>query len=151
MVYSSSKFINTSPPQVKYEKLLLLLEKHGLSLSKLRQSFDFRGINVHVVGDTIVDSYTRTSLIGGQTKTPTFSVLKEGVDNYVGGAGIVAKHLRAAGANVVFSTVLGKDSLGDFVLGDLENCGIEVNAIRDESRPTTNKNVFIASVSVIES
>ena len=59
--------------------------------------------------------------------------------------GIVAKHLRAAGANVVFSTVLGKDSLGDFVLGDLENCGIEVNAVRDESRPTTNKNVFIAS------
>ena len=41
--------------------------------------------------------------------------------------------------------MLGKDSLGDFVLGDLENCGIEVNAIRDESRPTTNKNVFIAS------
>ena len=146
VVYSSSKFINISPPQVKYEKLLLLLEKHDLSLSKLRQKLlDFRGINVHVVGDTIVDSYTRTSLIGGQTKTPTFSVLKEGVDNYVGGAGIVAKHLRAAGANVVFSTVLGKDSLGDFVLGDLENCGIEVNAIRDESRPTTNKNVFIAS------
>ena len=37
------------------------------------------------------------------------------------------------------------DSLGDFVLGDLKSCGIEVNAVRDESRPTTNKNVFIAS------
>ena len=34
---------------------------------------------MYVVGDTIVDSYTRTSLIGGQTKTPTFSVLKEGL------------------------------------------------------------------------
>ena len=63
------------------------LEKHGLSLSKLRQKLlDFRGINVHVVGDTIVDSYTRTSLIGGQTKTPTFSA-ERGVDNYVGGRG----------------------------------------------------------------
>ena len=72
-------------------------------------------------------------------------MLKEGVDNYVGGAGIVAKHLRAAGAEVIFSTVLGKDTLGDFVLSDLERFGIKVNAVRDESRPTTNKNVFIAS------
>ncbi len=146
IVYSSSRFINTSPPQVKFEKLLLLLEKNDLSLIKLKQKLqDFKGTTVHVVGDTIVDSYTRTSLIGGQTKTPTFSVLKEGVDNYVGGAGIVAKHLRAAGAEVIFSTVLGKDTLGDFVLSDLERSGIKVNAVRDESRPTTNKNVFIAS------
>ena len=70
------------------------------------------GFKVHVVGDTIVDSYTRTNLIGGQTKTPTFSVLYQGQDDYIGGAGIVAQHLNAAGADVTFSTVLGKDSLG---------------------------------------
>ena len=30
-----------------------------------------------VVGDTIVDSYTHCAMIGGQTKTPTMSVLFE--------------------------------------------------------------------------
>ena len=68
-LYSSSKFITTSPPHVKFEKLLLLLEKHNLDFDKLKNKLnEFKGVTVHVVGDTIVDSYTRTSLIGGQTK-----------------------------------------------------------------------------------
>ena len=33
------------------------------------------GRRVHVVGDTIVDTFTYTTMIGGQTKTPTMSVL----------------------------------------------------------------------------
>ena len=52
------------------------------------------GRRVHVVGDTIVDSYTHCAMIGGQTKTPTMSVLFERKVDYVGGAAIVAKHLR---------------------------------------------------------
>ena len=75
---------------------------------------------MHVVGDTIVDSYTHCAMIGGQTKTPTMSVLYERRADYVGGAGVVAKHLRAAGAEVTFSTVLGDDALKDFVLEDLQ-------------------------------
>ena len=33
-------------------------------------------------------------MIGGQTKTPTLSVLYNGEEKYIGGAGIVAKHLK---------------------------------------------------------
>ena len=54
-------------------------------------------------------------------------------------------------ANVVFSTVLGKDSLGDFVLGDLKSCGIEVNAVRDESRPTKQERIHRIGISFVES
>ena len=53
----------------------------------------FNKIKIHVVGDTIVDTYTQGSFIGGQTKTPTMSVLYESHKDYVGGAGIVSKHL----------------------------------------------------------
>ena len=56
-------------------------------------------------------------MIGGQTKTPTMSVLYERRTDYVGGAGIVAKHLIAAGAKVTFSTVLGDDVLERFRAG----------------------------------
>ena len=40
-----------------------------------------------------MDSYTQTEMIGGQTKTPTISVRYIDKNDYVGGAGIVAKHI----------------------------------------------------------
>ena len=46
------------------------------------------------MGDTIVDTHTKTHLIGGYLKTPTPSVLFQGVKNFTGGAAIVAKHLK---------------------------------------------------------
>ncbi|PIW30962.1 MAG: ADP-heptose synthase, partial [Rhodospirillales bacterium CG15_BIG_FIL_POST_REV_8_21_14_020_66_15] len=145
IVYSSSRLIELAPPNIQMEKLLALLHAHDLGFADLRAALDkMRGFKVHVVGDTIVDSYTRTSLIGGQTKTPTFSVLYQGRDDYIGGAGIVAQHLRAAGADVTFSTVLGKDALAEFVIDGLKEAGVTVNAIIDETRPTTNKNAIIA-------
>ncbi len=145
LVYSSSQLLELAPPTVRVEKLMVLMETFGITFDDLRKTLDsLAGRRVHVVGDTIVDSLTRTGMIGGQTKTPTISVLFERRTDYVGGAGIVAKHLRAAGAEVVFSTVLGEDGLKDFVLGDLRSSGIDCRAVIDRTRPTTNKNAIIA-------
>jgi sugar/nucleoside kinase (ribokinase family) len=76
-------------------------------------------------------------MIGGQTKTPTTSVRYEHNQDFVGGAGIVSKHLRAAGAEVVFSTVLGDDDLKEFALNDLNEAGVVVRATIDKTHPTT--------------
>jgi bifunctional ADP-heptose synthase (sugar kinase/adenylyltransferase) len=95
------------------------------------------------VGDTIIDSYTHCAMIGGQTKTPTMSVLFERKVDYVGGAAIVAKHLAAAGGRVTFSTVLGDDVYRGFVVDDLEQAGIDVRVVVDRSRPTVNKNAIV--------
>jgi bifunctional ADP-heptose synthase (sugar kinase/adenylyltransferase) len=83
-------------------------------------------------------------MIGGQTKTPTISVLFERRTDYIGGAAIVAQHLRAAGAEVAFATVLGDDPLKDFVLEGLANSGIDCRAIIDKFRPTTHKNAIVS-------
>ncbi|MGK5094544.1 PfkB family carbohydrate kinase [Deltaproteobacteria bacterium TL4] len=145
VVYSSSKFINLALPQVQLEKLLWLMQNNEVTFSSLRQILGQLGnYHVHVLGDTIVDSYTRTNLIGGQTKTPTFSVLYQGHDDYIGGAGIVAQHLRAAGAKVTLSTILGNDALQKFVVEGFKNSGVELDPVIDETRPTTNKNAIIA-------
>jgi rfaE bifunctional protein kinase chain/domain len=145
VVYSSSNLIELAPPDIKIEKLLTLMHDSGLTFDRLRKLLtDLSGMKVHVVGDTIVDSYTRTTLIGGQTKTPTLSVLFQDKEDYIGGAGIVSQHLRAAGADVVFSTVLGDDELKDFVLDGLNETGVDCRAIIDPTRPTTNKNAIIA-------
>ncbi len=145
IVFSSSAIIESAPPNIAVEKLVMLLEAERLTFADLRAALrKLDGIRVHVVGDTIVDSYTYTTLIGGNTKTPTFSVRYDKHDDYVGGAGIVAKHLRAAGAHVTFTTVLGNDKRGIFVRDDLAKAGVIVHPIIDPTRPTTNKNSFIA-------
>lgn len=144
-VFSSSKLIEAAPPTLRVEKLMTLMESAGISYDTLRRALDsLQGWKVHVVGDTIVDSFTHASMIGGQTKTPTISVLFERRVDYIGGAGIVAEHLRAAGADVTFTTVLGDDSLKDFVLEGLTRAGVHCNAIIDRTRPTTQKNAIIA-------
>jgi rfaE bifunctional protein nucleotidyltransferase chain/domain len=145
VIYSSSAIIESAPPNIAIEKLLVLLEGEGVSLGDLRDVLDrLAGPKVHVVGDTIVDSITQTSLIGAAGKTPTFSVRYEHRKEFVGGAGIVAKHLEAAGARVTFSTVLGNDRAKDFVLQDLAVTSISVNALIDRTRPTTTKDAIVA-------
>jgi len=146
VVYSSSKFLEGSLPEVGFEKLLLLMHQNSITFDDLKETINkFKKFTIHVVGDTIVDTYTRTNLIGGQTKTPTFSVHYINKDDYVGGAGIVAQHLKAAGANVKFSTVIGNDHLKNFVTSELKKNKLSSNILIDPTRPTTNKNVFIAS------
>jgi bifunctional ADP-heptose synthase (sugar kinase/adenylyltransferase) len=144
VVYSSSALINLAPPSVKMEKLQLLMERFGLTFRDFRDVVArMAGYRVHVVGDTIIDSYTHCAMIGGQTKTPTMSVLYERKVDYVGGAGIVGKHLVAAGAKVTFSTVLGDDALKEFTLEDLRAAGVDVRPVVDKSRPTINKNAIV--------
>jgi cytidyltransferase-like protein len=144
VVYSSSHLIETVPPDISMEKLLVLMEAEGLTFDRLRRIIDkFVGIPIHVVGDTIVDSLSYTTMIGGMTKTPTPSVHFNNRVDFIGGAAVVAEHLRAAGAKVSFSTVLGQDSLKDFVLEGLAKSGVEVMPIIDHARPTTHKNAFV--------
>ncbi|MEM1160481.1 MAG: PfkB family carbohydrate kinase, partial [Pseudomonadota bacterium] len=144
IVYSSSRLIELEPPEIKYEKLQTLMERDKFSFEDLRATVKaIPGKKVHVVGDTIIDSITTCAMIGGQTKTPTMSVLYEDKIDYVGGAGIVAKHMKAAGGEVTFSTVLGDDALKDFALDDLRDAGVVVKEIVDPTRPTTNKNAIV--------
>jgi len=144
IVYSSSHLLELAPPNIAVEKLMMLMQGESITFDTLRQAIArMNGLKAHVIGDTIVDSYTQCSMIGGQTKTPTMSVRFEERLDYVGGAAVVAKHLRAAGADVVFSTVLGDDALRDFVLDDLKQQGVTTRAIIDPTRPTTNKNAIV--------
>ena len=146
VVYSSTKILNLSQPKIVNEKLIDLMKKNKITFSSLKDTLKkLKDVKVHVVGDTIVDSYTRTNLIGGNTKTPTPSVLYQEKTDYIGGAGIVAQHLKNAGAKVYFTTVLGNDGLKKFVTDQMKKMKISINAIIDPTRPTTNKNVILSS------
>jgi rfaE bifunctional protein kinase chain/domain len=146
VIFSSSAFINQAPPNITTDKLAVLTESEGITFDELKNVFDsFSDIRVHVIGDTIVDSHIYCATIGsGTSKTPTVTVRYERQVDFVGGAAVVARHLRRAGAQVKFTTVLGNDPLNELVLKELEADGITCAPSIDSSRPTTQKNVFIA-------
>ena len=146
VVYSSSALIEAEPPKLVLEKLLALMHSESITFADLRKTIAaLAGLRVHVLGDTIVDSYSYCSLLGATAKSPTFSVRYERSDMFAGGAAVVARHMKSAGADVSFSTVLGDDFLKDFVLKDLAAARIACHAVIDHTRPTTHKERFIAS------
>ncbi len=145
VVYSSSALIEAHRPSLGVTKLASLMESEGVTFDKLREPVRKAWkMKVHVVGDTIVDSYSYCSLLGATAKSPTFSVKHDHTERFTGGAAVVARHVKAAGADVSFTTVLGEDALSEFVLKDLADAGVECQPFVDRSRPTTHKERFIA-------
>lgn len=145
VVYSSTQLINVAPPKLGIEKLITLMQAEGIDFNDLRRLvFGMKGLKVHVVGDTIVDSYIYTNMIGGMAKTPTISVKLDHMEDFIGGAAVVAKHLQAAGAEVEFSTVLGNDNLAALVEADVVRSGVKIKSFQD-GRVTTNKAVIISN------
>ena len=145
IVYSSSALLAHHVPQLAVDKLLSLMESEGVDFADLRKALgSLAGVRVHVVGDTIVDAYSDCTLLGAAPKSPTFSVKYERTERFTGGAGVVARHVRAAGADVTFSTILGDDPPKDFALKELAAADVTCYAVIDRMRPTTCKERFTA-------
>jgi rfaE bifunctional protein kinase chain/domain/rfaE bifunctional protein nucleotidyltransferase chain/domain len=144
-VLSSSALIENDPPKIGLEKLLTLMQIEGVAFRDLYASLEaLDRLSITVVGDTIVDSITTASVIGGFRKTPTPSVRVDGHQKFVGGAGIVAKHIAASGAQVNFISILGDDDLGRFVARDLAAAGVTAHIQLVPDRPTTHKNAVVS-------
>jgi rfaE bifunctional protein kinase chain/domain len=145
VVYSSTKLLELGAPRLTIDRLLSLMDSEGVTFDDLRKTLrNLAGVKVHVVGDTIVDGYSACSVLGAAPKSPTFSVKLERTELFTGGAAIVARHVKSAGADVAFSTILGDDQLKSFVLNELEAAGVVCHPMIDRTRPTTYKERFTA-------
>ena len=144
-ILSSSEVIENDPPNIAIEKLMILMEVEKITFENLRDSLnDLGSFSIEIIGDLIVDSLTTATVIGGHRKTPTPSVRIEKSEKFVGGAGIVAKHVNATGVNVRLHSVVGDDEIGKFAIDDLIKSGVNFEFILDKTRPTTHKNAVIA-------
>ena len=63
--------------------------------------------------------------------------------NFIGGAAIVASHIKALGADCSFLSVLGKDHNSEIIKKELYEQGIICEFIEDQSRPTTFKKRYV--------
>ena len=144
-IMSSSKILENEAPDLSLIKIKSLMEGEKLSFKDIYKTVDnLKGIPVLVIGDTIIDTYVRTSLIGNNAKTPTFSTRYIGEESYIGGAAIIAEHLKYAGANVSFCSIIGNDLLGKKVKQNLKKKNIKDLSITINNRPSTEKKYFIS-------
>ena len=115
---------DSTPPAIATEKLMMLAGGREARLRRSAQgdSTARPGLRVHVVGDTIVDSYTHTDDDRRHDQDADDERAVRGKAATTSAAPASSPSIcKAAGAEVTFSTVLGDDPLGEFVLKDLES------------------------------
>ena len=125
------------------ERISYILDSSATTLPQLSHTLSqFKNKSVLVIGDTIIDTIISSVPYGSSQKTPTLSVLKKNEANFLGGAAIVAMHLKNAGASVEFITVINDDPIGEWALEELEKGGITARNIKERGRITTRKSVI---------
>ena len=96
-----------------------------------------------VIWDTIVDNYVACDAIGMSAEAPVLVVKELENREFIGGAAIVASHVKALGAGCHYISVVGKDSVSSVVKQTLEEYDIGADLFVDPSRPTTYKTRYM--------
>ena len=119
------------------------LSRHEIKIDSLNSIINnFDKTNTLVVGDLIIDQYILCDALGMSQEDPTIVLSPNEKQEFVGGAGIVAKHIDSLGSSTSFCTVVGIDNGAKNVRKALDKTNIKFNLISDETRPTTVKQRF---------
>ena len=108
----------------------------------------FRNVNsnILVIGDLMIDHYLWGSCERISPEAPVQVVDIQKETTVLGGAGNVINNLRALGANVSVSSVIGNDSIGEELLSMLASIDVDCkNIITQNGRKTSKKSRVIAS------
>jgi len=126
----------------KERKALLrnAIERQQIKREKLDACLaGFDKIKMLVIGDTIVDQYVACDPLGLSSEAPVMVIREIEGKDYIGGAAIVARHVRAFGVRCSFVSLLGNDAPAAFVRREMEGDGIAAEFVVDDDRPTTYK------------
>ena len=141
--YSNSRILADTPALIEEEKKNTFIKscqnQKILKANLLKHIENFSNKKILVIGDSIVDQYVACDALGMSAEAPVLVVKELGSKNYLGGAAIVASHVKALGGDCEFISISGDDKLGIFLRNNLDNLGINNKIIIDPSRPTTHK------------
>jgi rfaE bifunctional protein kinase chain/domain len=116
------------------------LSRNGINPKTVsRLMLESKKKKVLIFGDLIVDEYVACHAVGMSQEDPMVVNAPISSHLYVGGAGIVAAHCRALGAETMLISTTGEDSTAEWVEKKLTEYGINSYLLRDTTRPTTLK------------
>jgi rfaE bifunctional protein kinase chain/domain/rfaE bifunctional protein nucleotidyltransferase chain/domain len=147
VVYSSTKIIEDFKDRLEpvREQVHAFCKRHKITEKRLREIVEiFPTKKILVVGDTIVDRYVYCDRLGMSADAPVLVVRPRENDTFLGGAGIVAQHVKSFGGQVKFLSVIGNDPSGRFAAEELKTRGVPADLVVDSSRPTTFKTRYLS-------
>jgi len=126
------------------EKIRRYRERHDASDAAIHNTIQrFRGKNIVVIGDYILDRYHFCESVGVASESPsTLSLRAIRHTDYDGGAGVIAMHAAAMGARVTLVTSMAHDAAAGLAMGRLSHAGVRVIS-RGERRNTVTKERFL--------
>lgn len=141
--YAGEDLLGRRVPAVENERLdtfRQVCQRQHIDLHAMHRNLDqFRGLNLLVLGDTIVDQFVACDAVGMSGEAPVLVLKELKAREFIGGAAIVACHLRSLGARCHFLSVTGEDQPADLVRTTLAERGVAAELFRDAERPTTFK------------
>ena len=141
--YASSELLHNSQQdleQVRLKQFVNSCERQKVKIEGLPKYLDkIEKCRFLVLGDTIVDQYAACEPLGMSAEAPVVVVRELETKEYVGGAGIVASHVRALGASCSYLSIVGDDEPAQIVRNAMKEQNINAYLIEDPSRPTTFK------------
>jgi rfaE bifunctional protein kinase chain/domain len=145
--YASADLLSSSESELidqRRNQYRLACKRQGLTFDNLLNSIQaWRKCNLIVFGDTIVDQYAACEALGMSAEAPVVVVRELQKRNFIGGAAVVASHIRALGAQCQLLSVVGTDSTAELVRRELAEREIGDGLVNDPSRPTTFKKRYM--------
>lgn len=132
VVFSSSRLIESldHDPQLETERLTLICRRQGLDRSSTESLLaKLPRLRVLVVGDVVLDRYVLCDAteLASEAAMMSLSRLEERV--YVGGAGIVARHVAGLGATTYLLSTAGGDESSTMAAQVFENESVRARLI----------------------
>ena len=145
--YSSAEVLYKSEGEIlekRKEEFRLACKKQKIDSSVLLDTVDkWRSTKLIVVGDIIVDQYVACEALGISAEAPVIVVKELENRNFLGGAGIVASHIKSVGGNCDLFSVIGNDETKKFVHNIVNSLEIGNFIVEDFKRPTTLKKRYL--------
>jgi rfaE bifunctional protein kinase chain/domain len=141
--YATTDYLYQSQEEIQHSKLSAFqkaCQRNRIDVVELKEKLNsFSDVKILVIGDTIVDQYVACDAIGMSAEAPVLAIKELEAKEFIGGAAIVASHVKTIGANCHFLSVIGDDDPGCFVQERLNELGVDTTLLTDSSRPTTFK------------
>ena len=145
--YASSELLLDNQQDIfrkrKFQFLNACKRQH-IKLDQLLHSIDrWKENRLIVLGDTIVDQYAACEALGMSAEAPVVVVRELQNKNFIGGAAIVASHIKSLGAHCDLISVVGDDETSKLVRNVIKSQKIGDGLITDTNRPTTFKKRYV--------
>lgn len=146
VVYSSTGLIGRFGDEwpLKRERVSGYTKRHGVTLEGVGALLrGARGLRCLVVGDVILDEYVHCDAthIAGEAPMMNATLLRR--ERFMGGAAIIAQHLRCLGADVHLGAPVGTDRASRALRAVCRNAGVQLLPVKHGAR-TPRKRRFVS-------